>query len=261
MERMRWLPSLHDQRNVFVNVANFRLWATDPLSRDEPLRMNVVVGKSLDHETPLFIEQLEYIVFRPFWNPPRRILLEEILPKARQDAGYMARHQYEIVASGADNAPPLPVTPENLDKVRAGRLVLRQRPGPSNSLGLAKFIFPNDEDVYMHGTPTRSTFARARRDASHGCIRLEDPAALAEWVLRDQPAWTRQRIEAAMQGNAPVRVTLVKPMTVVLFYDTVHVSRQGVVYFMNDIYGHDTELDSALRRGYPYPMVQATTAR
>jgi murein L,D-transpeptidase YcbB/YkuD len=258
MERMRWLPQLSDQRNIFVNVANFRLWASDPVANDDPLRMNVVVGQSLDHETPLFIERLEYIVFRPFWNPPRGILLDEILPKARRDPGYMARHQYEIVATGADDAPALPTSAENLEKVRAGRLVLRQRPGTSNSLGLAKFIFPNDENVYMHGTPTRGTFARARRDASHGCIRLEDPAALAAWVLRDQPEWTRARIDQAMAGNRPVRVSLRQPMTVVLFYDTVHVSRQGVVFFMDDIYGHDAELDAALRRGYPYPAVRDT---
>ena len=261
MERMRWLPLLADQRHVFVNVANFRLWASDPLAKDDPLRMNVVVGKSLDHETPLFIERLEYIVFRPYWNPPRGILIDEILPKARTDAGYMARHRYEIVASGADDAAALPASVENLDKVRAGRLSLRQRPGPSNSLGLAKFIFPNDEQVYMHGTPTRGTFARARRDASHGCIRLEDPAALAAWVLRDQPDWTRARIEQAMAGDKPVRVSLRQPMTVVLFYDTVHVSRQGVVFFMDDIYGHDADLDVALRRGYPYPSLRDTASR
>lgn len=253
MERMRWLPDLGDRPNVFVNVANFRLWANDPRTKGEPLRMNVVVGGALDHQTPLFVEQLEYIVFRPFWNPPRSILLKEILPKARKDAGYMARNQYEIVASGADDAPALEATPENLDKVQQGRLALRQRPGPSNSLGLAKFIFPNDENVYMHGTPSRGGFAKARRDLSHGCVRLQDPAALAAWALKDQPEWTRERIDEAMNGDKPVRVNLRQPMTVVLFYDTVHVSRQGVVYFMEDIYGHDAVLDGALKQGYPYP--------
>ena len=253
MERMRWLPLLDDEPNILVNVANFRLWANAPHTKEEPLRMKVVVGGALDHQTPLFVEQLEYVVFRPFWNPPRSILLEEILPRARKDPAYMARNQFEIVASGADDAPALAVTPENLDLVRQGRLVLRQRPGPSNSLGLAKFIFPNDENVYMHGTPSRGGFARARRDLSHGCVRLEDPAALASWVLRDQPEWTRARIDAAMTGAKPVRVDLLEPMTVVLFYDTVHVSRQGVVYFLEDIYGHDKALDTALTQGYPYP--------
>lgn len=253
MERMRWIPTLSDRENIFVNVANFRLWANDPQARTEPLRMNVVVGGALDHQTPLFVETMEYIVFRPYWNPPRSILLNEILPRARKDPAYMARNQYEIVASGADDAPALAATPDNLEQVRQGRLTLRQRPGPGNSLGLAKFIFPNDENVYMHGTPSVGGFAKTRRDLSHGCIRLQDPAALAAWVLHDQPEWTRGRIEAAMAGQRPTRVNLKAPMTVVLFYDTVHVSRQGVVYFMDDIYGHDKVLDAALAQGYPYP--------
>ena len=128
------------------------------------------------------------------------------------------------MASGDDNAPALPATPENLAAVVAGRLFIRQKPGPKNSLGLAKFIFPNADNVYMHGTPAQQLFSRARRDFSHGCIRLEDPARFAEWVLRDQPEWTRERIDAAMQGERPTRVNLKQPLTVVLFYDTVHVN-------------------------------------
>ena len=187
LERERWLPEMLKQPLVFVNVCLFRLWAYDPEHPDEPLRMNVVVGKSLGHATPIFIDQMEYIIFRPYWNPPPSILRNEIVPRARRDAGYLARENLEIVASADENAPSLPGTPENLDAVLSGRLYLRQKPGEKNSLGLAKFIFPNSENVYMHGTPAQSLFARARRDFSHGCIRLEDPAALAEWVLRDEP--------------------------------------------------------------------------
>ena len=157
------------------------------------------------------------------------------------------------MASGADSASALPATRENLDAVAKGRLFVRQKPGPKNSLGLAKFIFPNSENVYMHGTPAPQLFARTRRDFSHGCIRLEDPAALAEWVLRDNPAWPRTKIDAAMQGERPTRVNLRQPLTVVLFYDTVHVNSEGVVHFVGDIYGHDRTLDQALARGYPYP--------
>jgi murein L,D-transpeptidase YcbB/YkuD len=253
MERMRWLPEMSDQATVFVNVPLFRLWATDPKTGAEPLRMNVVVGKSLDHKTPIFIDRMEYVIFRPYWNPPYSITVKELVPHARRDPAYLERENMEIVASGADDAPALPATPENLSHVLSGRLYLRQKPGPGNSLGLAKFIFPNSANVYMHGTPARQLFSRARRDFSHGCIRLEDPARLAEWVLRDQPEWTRQRIDAAMQGSRPTRVNLKEPLTVILFYDTVHVNSEGVVFFVDDIYGHDRQLDAALRQGYPYP--------
>ena len=261
MERMRWLPPLDDKPNVFVNVALFRLWATDPTAGGEPLRMNVVVGESLDHQTPLFIERMEYVIFRPYWNPPRSIIVKELVPKARRDPAYLDQEGFEIVASGSEKAEALPATPENLSKVAAGRLFIRQKPGPLNALGAAKFIFPNDEDVYMHGTPAQQYFARPRRDLSHGCIRLEDPARFAEWVLRDQPEWTRERIDAAMAGERPTRVNLKQPLTVVLFYDTVHVNSEGVLFFMEDIYGHDRALDAALQRGYPFPTKGEVAAK
>jgi len=254
MERMRWLPTLSQRPNVFVNVALFRLWATDPLTGEEPLRMNVVVGQSMNHQTPIFLEEMEYVIFRPYWNPPRSITVKEIIPHVKRDPSYFDREALEIVASGDDNTPALPPTPENLAAVVAGKLAIRQRPGPKNSLGLAKFIFPNSENVYMHGTPAPQLFSRARRDFSHGCIRLEDPARFAQWVLRGQPEWTRQRIDEAMQGDRPTRATLKEKLTVVLFYDTVHINSDNVLFFVDDIYGHDRALDSALVRGYPYPV-------
>ena len=252
MERMRWLPTLGTRPNVFVNVALFRMWATDPASGEEPLRMNVVVGQSMNHKTPLFVEQMEYVVFRPYWNPPRGITVKELIPHARSDPSYLDREELEIVATGDDNAAALPATPENLTAVLSGKLFIRQRPGPQNSLGLAKFIFPNAENVYMHGTPAQQLFSRVRRDFSHGCIRLEEPARFAAWVLRDSPEWTPQRIAAAMQGPRPARVNLKEPLTVVLFYDTVHVNSEGTIFFVDDIYGHDRALDAALSRGYPF---------
>ena len=205
MERGRWLPRLADRPTIFVNVPLFRLWASDPVRGDEPLRMNVVVGKSVSNRTPIFQEEMEYVVFRPYWNPPPSIVKKEIVPHARRDPSYLERENLEIVATGDDDARALPATAANLDAVAAGRLFVRQKPGPRNSLGLAKFIFPNRDNVYMHGTPAQSLFSRTRRDFSHGCIRLEDPARLAEWVLRDNPGWTAERIEAAMQGKRPTQ--------------------------------------------------------
>jgi len=254
MERMRWLPELSNRPNVFVNVPLFRLWATDPVSGKEPLRMNVVVGRSLNHKTPIFVEQMEYVIFRPYWNPPYGITVKELVPHQRRDPAYFDREQLEIVASGDDNARALAPTDENLAAVVSGKLHVRQRPGPANSLGLVKFIFPNSENVYMHGTPAPELFARVRRDFSHGCVRLEDPAGFAEWVLRDNPEWPRQKIDAAMKSERPTRVNLKQPLTVVLFYDTVHVNSEGVVFFADDIYAHDRALDAALLRGYPYAI-------
>ena len=253
LERERWLPEMRREPHVFVNVPLFRLWAYDPAAPDEPLRMNVVTGKSLGHKTPIFIGQMQYVIFRPYWSPPPSIVRSEIVPHARRDPSYIERQNMEIVASGDERAPALPPTPDNLDKVAAGKLFVRQKPGEKNSLGLAKFIFPNSENVYMHGTPAQSLFARARRDFSHGCIRLEDPPRLAEWVLRDQPEWTRERIDAAMKGERPTQVNLKQKLTVFLFYDTAYVDSKGVVYFADDYYGHDAQLEKALAHGYPYP--------
>ncbi len=253
LERERWLPEMRKQPLLFVNVALFRLWAYDPNRPDEPLRMNIVAGKSLRTETPVFVDEMEYVVFRPYWNPPPSILRSEILPKARRDSSYLNKQNMEIVARGSDDAPALAATPENLDKVAAGKLFIRQKPGEKNSLGLAKFIFPNSQNIYMHGTPAQALFARSRRDFSHGCIRLEDPARLAEWVLRADPQWTRERIEAAMKGDRPTQVNLPSKLKVIIFYDTAYVDSKGVVYFVDDYYGHDAALEKALAGGYPYP--------
>ncbi|BCS32238.1 hypothetical protein TBR22_A14480 [Luteitalea sp. TBR-22] len=255
LERLRWLPDLADVPHILVNIASFRLRASDPRTPGPPLRMNVVVGGAADRQTPLFIEQLEYVEFRPFWNPPPSIVKDEILPKARADATFLARNAYEIVASRAASATAIEATPENLAKVEHGRLYIRQRPGPGNSLGLAKFVFPNDDAIYMHGTPTRHTFRKARRDASHGCIRVEHPEALAAWLLRGDAAWTARRIDAAMKAETTSRVMLDAPVPVILFYDTVQVSDTGDIAFLPDIYGHDRTLAAALARGYPYPAI------
>ena len=252
MERGRWLPDLSDRPNVFVNVALFRLWATDPKSGEEPLRMNVVVGKALNTQTPIFVDQMEYVIFRPYWNPPPSIIKGEIIPGMRKDPNYLNRQNMEIVASGADDAPSLPASEDNIAKVASAKLFVRQKPGPANSLGLAKFIFPNSENVYMHGTPAQQLFSRTRRDFSHGCIRLEDPARFAEWVLRQDPSWTRERIDAAMQGDKTLQVNLKDKLAVVVFYDTVHVNSENTVFFVDDIYGYDKALDAALLRGYPF---------
>jgi murein L,D-transpeptidase YcbB/YkuD len=245
LERLRWLPRLDTQPLVAINIPMFRLWARDPGSA--PLDMAVIVGKAFDTQTPVFIDEMTHLIFRPYWNIPRSILKGEVLPALQRDPGYLERHDMEMVSGPGDDARSVAASAENLERLRQGTLRLRQRPGPRNSLGLVKFVFPNDANVYMHGTPAQQLFGQTRRDFSHGCVRLEDPVALAEWALKDQPSWSRERIVAAMNGTRSVRVSLTRPVRVVLYYVTAAVMPDdGTIHFAEDIYGHDKTLAAAL---------------
>jgi murein L,D-transpeptidase YcbB/YkuD len=255
LERLRWLPH-PASRLVVVNIPMFRLVAIDvpcPTPSAEcatpprpVLESGVVVGKALNTRTPVFDAWMTHVIFRPYWNVPRSILRNELLPQIRRTPAYLARNDLEIVRGQTDEAVPVPATPENLEALAAGALRLRQRPGPGNSLGLIKFVFPNAADVYLHDTPARSLFERARRDFSHGCVRVERPLDLAEWLLGDDPAWTRERIEGAMQGAPSRRADLRAPVQVLLFYLTALASPDGTVQFADDIYKHDARLEHAL---------------
>ena len=250
MERLRWLPHRSGRPFIAINIPMFRLWAWDAGAAESSpaLGMGVIVGRALRTQTPVFADQMTHLIFRPYWNVPRSILRNEVLPAAERDATYLARHDMELVNGQGDDAKPVAATPEALEAARAGALRVRQRPGPKNSLGLAKFIFPNDDNVYLHGTPARELFARSRRDFSHGCVRVEDPAALAQWLLKDQPAWTPERIAAAMNGAAPQRVDLGAPVPVILYYVTAAVMPEdGRLHFADDLYRHDAALERALK--------------
>jgi murein L,D-transpeptidase YcbB/YkuD len=249
LERLRWLPHLSAGRFLTVNIPAFRLLAWGPAPRPEApsLTMAVIVGRALDRETPVFVEQMTEVIFRPYWNVPLSIARGEILPALARDPSYLRRHDMEIVAGPGDDARPVNATAANAALVRQGKLRIRQRPGPANSLGLVKFVFPNDSNVYLHGTPAPQLFARARRDFSHGCVRVEDPVALAEWALADEEGWTRERILEAMDGERSRHVELRRPIQVLLFYVTAVVSSEdGAVRFVADVYGHDARLDRAL---------------
>jgi murein L,D-transpeptidase YcbB/YkuD len=249
LERLRWLPRLSSDGFIGVNVPMFRLWVWDaiPPSGAPAFGMNVIVGRALNTQTPVFVEDMRYVIFRPYWNVPSSIVRGEMLPAFRRDPNYFTRHDLEIVDGPGDDARPVAVSEASIAQLQQGRLRVRQRPGPSNSLGLVKFVFPNDENVYLHGTPAPELFKRTRRDFSHGCVRVEDPVALAQWVLKGRPEWTRDRIVAAMQASRPQRVDLPKPLQVILFYVTaVVMPEDGTVHFADDIYGHDAKLDRAL---------------
>ena len=249
LERLRWAPHLDPSRFLAVNIPMYRLWVWNgiPSNGAPAWGMNVIVGRALDHSTPVFVEQMRSVVFRPYWNVPPSILRGEILPALRRDPGYLARQNMEVVAGQGDDAPALAFGPESIDLLAQGKLRVRQRPGPRNALGLLKFVFPNDDNIYLHSTPSQALFSRSRRDFSHGCVRVEEPAKLAAWALEGQEGWTRERVAAAVAGDRQVRVGLARPIQVVLFYVTAAVMPEdGTVHFAEDIYGHDARLDRAL---------------
>jgi L,D-transpeptidase YcbB len=252
LERWRWLPVGLHSAPIVANIPEFRLRAYDE-NYKVALSMNVVVGKAYDHDTPVFGDIMQYVVFRPYWSVPYSIAKAEFLSRIARDPGYLAKKGFEVVNSRQDVVTSGTVTNHMLEQLRAGKLFIRQTPGPKNSLGLVKFIFPNSYNVYMHDTPAQEFFAKSRRDFSHGCIRLEKPADLAVWVLRDNPGWSMDRVRAAMNETANQQVNLAHPIPVFIVYGTVIVTEDGLVHFYDDIYGHDAALEKVLKKGYPYP--------
>jgi L,D-transpeptidase YcbB len=252
LERWRWMPDAYQKAPIVVNIPEFRLRAYDEKFKIA-LTMNVVVGKAYDHSTPVFEEKMAYVVFRPYWNVPYSIAKAEYLSRVARDPDYLSKKGFEVVNSRQEVVTSGTVTSDVLEQLRAGKLFLRQAPGPKNSLGLVKFIFPNDYSVYMHDTPAQEFFSKSRRDFSHGCIRLGKPADLAVWVLRDNPGWDMDRVRAAMNGGATQQVNLAHRIPVLIVYGTVIVTEDGTVHFYDDIYGHDASLEEVLDKGYPYP--------
>ena len=249
MERWRWLPSELVTAPIIVNIPQFRLFAFESTADSEAQirQMDVIVGKSFDKtQTPVFAADMSYLIFRPYWEVPYNIALKEIVPTARNKPADIERRQMEIVSGYGDSATVMPNTVENVELVAKGTLRLRQRPGPNNSLGLVKFMFPNPYNVYLHSTPAQALFAETRRDFSHGCIRVSDPAGLAQYVLRDSPEWTREKILATMNGDKPLTVTLKNHIRVFIVYGTAIATEKGNVLFFDDIYRHDERLEKAL---------------
>ena len=254
LERWRWLPDSYQNAAIIANIPEFRLRAYDK-NFNIGATMNVVVGKAYGgHNTPIFSDAMQYVVFRPYWEVPYSITKNEMIPHIVGDPDYLAKKGFEVVDSRQNVVAAGTVTSEVLSQLRAGKLFIRQKPGPKNALGLAKFIFPNNYNVYMHDTPSTEFFAKSRRDFSHGCIRLEKPAELAAWVLRDNIGWNPERIRAAMNGDQTQQVNLAHPIPVLILYATVIVLEDGVVHFYDDIYGHDASLEKVLAKGYPYPQ-------
>jgi L,D-transpeptidase YcbB len=265
MERWRWLPSELVSAPIIVNIPQFRLFAFESTADSEAhiRQMDVIVGKAFEAtQTPVFTADMSYLIFRPYWEVPYSIALKEIVPAARRNPSYIDQHQMEIVRGAGDSAIGVPNTAENVELVAKGALRVRQKPGPNNSLGLVKFMFPNPYNVYLHSTPARGLFAESRRDFSHGCVRVSDPVGLAQYVLRDSPEWTREKIQAAMNGTSSVTVTLKNRIRIFFVYGTALVTEKGDALFFDDIYGHDQRLEAALnsRRPRTVPAISVAPA-
>ena len=226
------------------------------------LEMNVVTGKAgikppekkgeapEDHQTPMLVNQMRYLIFRPYWLVPTDITKREILPHLVADPEYLGSHGYEVVDH---HQKPVVYTSADEARLLHGQLTVRQGAGTSNSLGLVKFMFPNPYSIYLHSTPSVGLFSRTRRDFSHGCVRVQKPVKLASWILRGRPEWPEDKIEEAMNTGQDNKTVLLKqPIPVVIFYATAYVEPDGVIDFTNDIYGYDNLLNEALASGPPY---------
>lgn len=221
MNRMRWLPNEPTGQLMVVNIPEFILHVYE--GKQKAFDMNVVVGKE-GHNTVSFSGDLSTIVFAPYWNVPPSIVKKELLPKMASDPGYLASQNMEVIGT------------------EGGLPKIRQLPGDKNSLGQVKFLFPNSFNIYFHDTPAKSLFSRDKRAYSHGCIRLAEPEKMAQYLLRNNPEWTSDKIFEAMNGDKEKYVKLAQPVPVLITYYTAWVDDNGLLNFRDDIYRHDVDL-------------------
>jgi murein L,D-transpeptidase YcbB/YkuD len=238
MERLRWVQEEYAPDQVLVNIPEFRMHVFE--DGREVLSMDVVVG-TVATRTVIFSDSLSQIVFSPTWTIPKSIVQGEILPAMARDPNYLRKKNMEKIGGSAANP------------------IIRQRPGASNALGRVKFLFPNSYSIYFHDTPSKGGFAREQRAFSHGCIRLSRPTELAEYLLRNDTAWTAAKIKEAMFSEKEKYVRLSKKRPVTIGYFTAWVDAQGRLNFRDDVYGHDQRLAQELfdEPVTPGPMVSA----
>lgn len=247
MERWRWLGVL-PRPDIVVNIPHFMLYALPRPDRpgDELLEIPVIVGRAR-HRTPIFTASIEEVVFNPYWDVPSSIVRNELLPKIRKSTSYLERNHFEIVRGAGDDAQVQSPTAPAIDDLAAGQFRLRQRPGPDNALGPVKFVMPNRYSIRLHGTSEPNLFVAAQRAFSHGCIRVSDPAAIAEYVLANAPGdWNAETVEAALCGTKPRRIALDVPVRMIVLYATATATVSRGVMFASDLYGHDARLEKLL---------------
>jgi murein L,D-transpeptidase YcbB/YkuD len=251
LERWRWLPDPYLNAPLIVNLPEFVLHGYTPDHKPD-FTMKVVVGKVVgEHETPVFAQMMKYLVFRPYWNVPVDIARKELAPHVATNQGYLASKNFEVT----DSKGTL-LTDYTAKQVAQGGVMVREKPGPKNSLGLVKFMFPNEYSIYLHSTPATQLFDQSRRDFSHGCVRVQKPDELAAWVLQGQGGdWDLAKVQQAMKSGPDNRtISLKTPIPIVIFYVTGLVEDDGHVHFFDDIYGYDAAMQKVLAKGPPYPV-------
>ena len=246
MERMRWILGNKEERSIVVNIANFEMYV---IENGKPiLPMKVVVGKPY-WNTPIFTAKMTYLIINPAWNVPDSIARKEILNKLRREPLYLAKQNINVLQGWGPREEK--IDPDTIDwsGISAKNLPyrFRQEPGPLNPLGRLKFVLPNKFDVYLHDTPAKRLFSESVRTLSHGCIRIEKPIELAEYLLQEDGRWSREKILAAIQKGTEQQVPIPHPINVHFLYLTAWVDAGGAVQFRSDIYGRDKSLDEALR--------------
>lgn len=242
MERWRWIPKKFEPDYLLVNIPDYKLHVVE--GNKEVFDMRVIVGKTLN-ATPVFSDKMESVVMAPYWNVPFSIIDKEMRYKlAANPQAYLDRLDMEVVKGWGAKATPIdPSTIDWANLTQAQwKYTLRRRPGPKNDLGDVKFIFPNSQDIYLHDTPHDELFSQTKRGFSHGCVRVEEPLKLAEYLLRNKPGWDLTKIEETIAGRKEQYVSLPKHLPVYLVYFTAWVDNAGNVNFRDDIYGHDKAL-------------------
>ena len=280
LEKWRWLPDQYMKPRLLVNLPEFFVRAYNA-DGNLDFKMKVVDGEAKgEHDTPVFVRTMKYMIFRPYWNLPVSIVKKDLMKHLGGGNGYLEAHGYEVISSGGQ-----PVSGWSVADLEHSRYLVRQKPGPKNSLGLVKFMFPNEYDIYMHSTPEINLFNLYRRDRSHGCVRLNDAEKMANWVLQGQTEWDASKIHQAMYGvplqgddadantdaqkpaggdpdsgptsTAPEvkdnkQVNLKTQLPVVITYLTANADEDGTMHFFQDIYGYDKGLEDLLAKPRPY---------
>ncbi len=237
LERMRWMPSDPGEEYIVINIPEYMLNVFK--NGKNELNMNVIVG-SRENKTPLFHDELEYIVFSPTWTVPRSIVRDEMLPLIMKDKSYFDNKDYRVYNSWTEEAEEINPKKVKWSKISPDSIMIVQAPGASNALGRIKFMMPNSESIYLHDTPTDYLFAEPERAFSHGCIRVEFPETLAAYLLQDQSEWSESEITKSMDLHEPKPVRLNRKIPVYLTYRTAWADDSGRVHFRNDVYEIDT---------------------